>query len=78
MLIQVGKPEAGKGAWIPMELCTVPGGQAIRPSAPPELMKKLDEKRIKFCVRPPAERLNRLINGLQVRYLKYLELSGSS
>jgi len=59
-----------------MELCTVPGGQPIRPSAPPELMKKLDEKRIKFCVRPPAERLNRLINGLQVRCLKYLELSG--
>lgn len=69
MSIQVGNPEAGKGAWIPMELCTVPGGQPVRTSPPPEL--KLIEKHKQFGTKEPAEHLNLVKKGLQVRYLNY-------
>ncbi|KAJ7123370.1 Piwi domain-containing protein [Mycena epipterygia] len=64
--VQVGKPEVGKGAWIPMELCTVPGGQPLRPSSAPELVDKLNQNRMSFGVKGPAERLSLVKKGLQV------------
>ncbi|KAJ6527862.1 Piwi domain-containing protein [Mycena vulgaris] len=60
--IQVGRHEVGKGALVPMELCSVLPDQPLRTS----LTEKLTEERTRFSSLPPAERRREVQTGLQV------------
>jgi hypothetical protein len=53
----------GKKAIIPFELLNIPTGQIMRRQVPPEKTKDV----LDFATKKPAERLQSIVNGLQVR-----------
>ncbi|KAJ7434908.1 argonaute-like protein, partial [Mycena galericulata] len=59
--VQVGRVEGGKGALVPMELCTVLPGQPLRGGLPHGLERKF----IEFGARSPADRLRVVNEGLE-------------
>ncbi|KAF8176438.1 Piwi domain-containing protein [Mycena galopus ATCC 62051] len=60
--VQVGNIEGGRGALIPLELCSVVPGQHLRTG----LQVDMNRPRRALSVRPPIERLQSLEKGLQV------------
>ncbi|KAJ7461227.1 argonaute-like protein [Mycena latifolia] len=64
--VQVGRPDAGRGALVPMELCTVLPDQPLRTNLP----DKLSSEHFKFSAQPPKDRL-RLIGEEGLKILGY-------
>lgn len=54
---------------IPLELCEVPMGQFMRKQIPEDKVKDV----LEFSTRKPDERLQRIRDGLQVRYLMNIQ-----
>ncbi|KAF9270096.1 argonaute-like protein [Marasmius fiardii PR-910] len=54
--------EVGAGAYIPLEMCSVPPGQIVRKQVPPEKTKDV----LDFATKRPADRLQSILNGVDV------------
>ncbi|KAJ7691661.1 Piwi domain-containing protein [Mycena metata] len=60
--VMVGNVDAGRGALLPIELCTVISGQPLRVEMPPELIYERNQ----WSSRPPSQRLQDVKKGLTV------------
>ncbi|KAJ7664974.1 ribonuclease H-like domain-containing protein [Mycena rosella] len=59
--VQVGRPDAGRGALVPMELCVVLPDQRLHTGVPDKVAREY----VNFSARPPNERLQLVETGLQ-------------
>lgn len=54
--------QVGSGAYLPMEICNIVGGQIRNSQPPPELTKDV----VEFATKKPAERLSDIRRSLTV------------
>ncbi|KAG9005746.1 hypothetical protein FRB94_001312 [Tulasnella sp. JGI-2019a] len=69
--------EVGSGAYLPLEICTIVGGQIRNSQPPPELTKEV----VEFATKKPAERLGDIKKSLAILGYKqspYLKAFGAS
>ncbi|KAJ7100909.1 argonaute-like protein [Mycena belliarum] len=69
LCVQFGRPEVGRGALVPMELCTVLPDQPLRTALPEEFaeaQRAFHKKHREFSAQPPKDRLELVKHGLQV------------